>query len=126
MYVTELKWFRGNPHDYSLESGSTVYIIAKRNNKINFLRSIYYYFDECPACKTQEERNLFSHTGCGEALDNFRISEVLCFLPIHQKEILISDALKCFPDLKNTIESNKKENLVTVQHDYRFDLYFDD
>ena len=29
----ELKWLRGNPHDYSLDSGSTVYIIAKRNNK---------------------------------------------------------------------------------------------
>ena len=48
------------------------------------------------------------------------------FLPIPQKEILISDALKCFPDLKNTIESNKKEKLVTELHDYRFDLDFDD
>ena len=122
----DLKWLRGNPHDYSLASGSTVYIIAKRNNKIHLLRSIYYYFDDGPASKTQEERNLFSHTGCGEALDNFRISEVLCFLPIPQKETLISDALKCFPDLKNTIEPNKKENIVTEQHNYRFDLDFDD
>ena len=42
----ELKWLRGNPHDYGVESGSTVYIIAKRHNKIHFFRTIYYYFDE--------------------------------------------------------------------------------
>lgn len=121
----ELKWLRGNPHDYGIESGSTVYIIAKRHNEIHFFRTVYYYFDEAPARKTQEDRNLFSHTGLGPALNNFRISEVLCFLPLPQKEAFISDAVKAFPELKNIIEPNKRETLDTEQHDYRFDLDYD-
>ena len=121
----ELKWLKGNPHDYGIESGSTVYIIAKRRNKIHFFSTIYYYFDETPACKTQEDRNLFTHTGCGPALNDFRISEVLCFLPLPQKETFISDALKYFPELENIIEPKQKETLVTELHDYRFDLDYD-
>lgn len=121
----ELKWLRGNPHDYGVESGSTVYIIAKRHNKIHFFRTIYFYFDEAPARKTQEDRNIFSHTGFGPALDNFRISEVLCFLPLPQKETFISDALKYFPELENIIEPDKKEILITEPRDYRFDLDYD-
>lgn len=121
----ELKWLIGNPHDYGVESGSTVYIIAKRRNKIHFFRTIYYYFDEAPARKTQEDRNLFAHTGYGSALDDFKISEVLCFLPLPQKETFISDAVKSFPELKNIIEPNQKRDLVTRPHDYRFDLDYD-
>lgn len=121
----ELKWLRGNPHDYGIESGSTVYIIAKRCNEIHFFRTIYFYFDEAPARKTQEDRNLFAHTGYGPSLDNFRISEVLCFLPLPQKETFISDAVKSFPELKSVIEPNKEESLVTESHDYRFNLDYD-
>lgn len=119
----ELKWLRGNPHDYGIESGATVYIIAKRYNEIHFLCTTYYYFDEAPARKTQEDRNIF-HIGYG-GLDDFKISEVLCFLPLPQKEAFISDALKYFPELKNIIEPNQKEILVTEPHDYRFDLDYD-
>lgn len=117
----ELKWLRGNPHDYGIESGSTVYIIAKRYNEIHFLRTVYYYFDEAPARKTQEDRNLFNHTGYGPSLDNFRISEVLCFLPLPEKDVFISDALKYFPDLENIIKPKQKE-IPEEPHDYRFDL----
>lgn len=121
----ELKWLRGNPHDYGIESGSTVYIIAKRYNEIHFLHTVYYYFDEAPSRKTQEDRNLFNHTGRGPALDNFKLSEVLCFIPLPQKEAFISDALKYFPELENVIKPKSKEILATESLDYRFDLDFD-
>lgn len=118
----ELKWLKGIPHDYGVKNGSTVYIIAKRHNEIHFFRTRYYYF---PIYKTQEDRNLFTDTGYGSALDDFKISEVLCFLPIPKKEILISDAVKSFPELNSVIKQEKEEILVTEPHDYRFDLDYD-
>lgn len=118
----ELKWLIGNPHDYGIKSGSIVYVIAKKFNEVHFLRTTYYYFDEAPARKTQEDRNLF-HIGYG-ALDNFKISEVLCFLPLPEKEAFISDALKYFPELENTIKPNQTE-ISEEPHDYRFDLDYD-
>lgn len=120
----ELKWLRGNPHDYGIKSGSNVYIIAKRFNEIHFLHTRYYYFDEAPSRKTQEDRNMFSYTGFGTALDNFKISEVLCFLPLPEKDVFISDALQYFPELENTIKPNQKET-SEEPYDYRFDLDYD-
>ena len=69
---------------------------------------------------------MYSHIqDWGPSLDNFRISEVLCFLPLPQKESFISDAVKAFPELKSVIEPNKIETLVEEPHDYRFDLDYD-
>lgn len=121
----ELKWLRGNPP--WLWDREWIYSLyySKKAQWNHLFRTACFYFDESPARKTQEDRNLFSHTGLGPALNNFRISEVLCFLPLPQKEAFISDAVKAFPELKNIIEPNKRETLDTEQHDYRFDLDYD-
>lgn len=118
----EIKWLKGDPHDYGVKSWATVYIIAKRHNEIHFLRTIYYYFS---TYKDQEDRSLFKPTGYASAMRGFKLSEVLCFLPMPKNEILISDAVKSFPELKSVIEPNREETLVIEPHDYRFDLDYD-